>query len=175
MKLLLFITFFIATTIGAPVQNLGDQVVRQEQVVLNVLYKGRNLNVWKQDINNYSRFYVTPLCIIDLNSFSCDKNAYQIPARWVFSFKVKLWDFEVATLVQKALKQKNIIAQPGDIIILPMQSVRVGLRNPTPNIKVDYKWTPFGDQSLVMTFELYPKDEAFCHTMVGFLYFTNFF
>uniref|UniRef100_A0AC34FI63 Uncharacterized protein n=1 Tax=Panagrolaimus sp. ES5 TaxID=591445 RepID=A0AC34FI63_9BILA len=145
MKFLLFATFFfIASAKAAPVQNLGDQVIRQEQVALFVLYKGRNLNVWRQDIDGYSRFYVTPLCIVDLNSFSCNKNEYQVPSRWVFSFKVKLWDFDVATVVQKALKQKGISAQTGDIIILPMQSVRVGLRDATPNIKTDNKWTPYG-------------------------------
>lgn len=54
-----------------------------------------------------------------------------------------------------------------------MQSVRVGLRDATPNIKTDNKWTPYGDQSLVMTFELYPKNENFCKKMV-FFSFLNF-
>uniref|UniRef100_A0AC35G9U0 Uncharacterized protein n=1 Tax=Panagrolaimus sp. PS1159 TaxID=55785 RepID=A0AC35G9U0_9BILA len=150
-----------------PVQNLWDQIVRQEQVVLNVIYKGRQLNVWKQNINSYTRYYVTPLCNIDMTSLSCEKDEYSATPRSVFSFKVKLWDFQVATIVQKALKRKNITAETGDIVILPMQFVRVSIGNPNPNMEADEQWTSFSDEPLSMSFRVFPKDEQFCQKMLS--------
>uniref|UniRef100_A0AC34G077 Uncharacterized protein n=1 Tax=Panagrolaimus sp. ES5 TaxID=591445 RepID=A0AC34G077_9BILA len=171
MKLLLFATLFFIISVttgspaGAPVQNLWDQIVRQEQVVLSVTYRGRILNVWKQGINNYTRFYVSPLCNIDVNSFSCEKDVFHDPPRMIFGLKIKLWDFQVATVVQKALKQKGISVETGDIVILPMQFVRIKLDAPNSYMEADDKWKSFGDEPLVMAFQLYPKDEVVCQTM----------
>lgn len=101
-----------------------------------------------------------------MTSLSCEKDEYSVTPRSVFSFKVKLWDFQVATIVQKALKRKNITAETGDIVILPMQFVRVSIGNPNPNMEADEQWTSFSDESLSMSFRIFPKDEQFCQKMV---------
>uniref|UniRef100_A0AC34F7C0 Uncharacterized protein n=1 Tax=Panagrolaimus sp. ES5 TaxID=591445 RepID=A0AC34F7C0_9BILA len=139
-----------------------------EQIFLSVEYNGRRLNVWREDVHNYTRFFVTPLCVLDTSSVKCiqDKYSYENPN--VFSFYIQLWDADAAGIVQLALKQKGIEVLPSDIIPLPMQMVRLSLnRNEKlSEITVDDRWRSYQGQPNGILFDLWIRNKDFCTEMV---------
>uniref|UniRef100_A0A914PJX1 Uncharacterized protein n=1 Tax=Panagrolaimus davidi TaxID=227884 RepID=A0A914PJX1_9BILA len=141
-------------------------VVKQEHVFLTVEYEKRYLNVWRQDIHGYSRFYVTPLCVIELNSIGCTRDEYSNVHRHIFEFNVKLWDSKAAKVVQNAIEQKNISVALSDILPLPMQMVRIGLAGKDSIVEADNEWRSNQDQLHVMAFEMYTRHEQFCNKMM---------
>uniref|UniRef100_A0AC34FYK9 Uncharacterized protein n=1 Tax=Panagrolaimus sp. ES5 TaxID=591445 RepID=A0AC34FYK9_9BILA len=139
-----------------------------EQVVLSVEYNERHLNVWKDDTHGYSRFYVTPLCVIDISTINCKKDEYSDVHRYVLNFYLKLWDSAAARTVELALKQKNFTVRASDILPLPMQMVRLGIgKHVTSNIKVENQWRSHQDQPNVVAFEIFTKHKHFCDKMVN--------
>uniref|UniRef100_A0A914Q9M9 Uncharacterized protein n=1 Tax=Panagrolaimus davidi TaxID=227884 RepID=A0A914Q9M9_9BILA len=139
-----------------------------EQVILSVEYEGRHLNVWKDNTQGYSRFYVTPLCILNTSLTTCIKDEYSDEHRHIFRFYVKLWDSSVAKTIQLALKHKNITAKASDILPLPMQMVRLGLGpDVTSQIYSSHHWRSHQDQPNILMFELYTRHESFCNKMLS--------
>uniref|UniRef100_A0A914QV00 Uncharacterized protein n=1 Tax=Panagrolaimus davidi TaxID=227884 RepID=A0A914QV00_9BILA len=145
--------------------SLWDQIVKKEHVFLTVEYENRYLNVWRQDSNGYSKFYVTPLCFIELDLISCSRDEYSSIHRHIFGFNLKLWDSKAAKVVQNALKEKNINASLTEILPLPMQMVRIGLSG-NDFVNSDNEWRSNQDQPHTMPFELYTRHEHFCNKMV---------
>uniref|UniRef100_A0A914Q3Z1 Uncharacterized protein n=1 Tax=Panagrolaimus davidi TaxID=227884 RepID=A0A914Q3Z1_9BILA len=139
-----------------------------EQIFLSVEYNGRRLNVWREDVHGYDRFFVTPLCVFDTSSVKCIQDKYSSENPNVFSFYVQLWDADAAGIVQLALKQKGIEVQPSDIIPLPMQMVRLSLnRNEkTSEITVDDRWRSYQGQPNGILFDLWTRTTNFCTKMV---------
>uniref|UniRef100_A0A914PP08 C-type lectin domain-containing protein n=1 Tax=Panagrolaimus davidi TaxID=227884 RepID=A0A914PP08_9BILA len=107
--------------------SLWDMVVKKEQVFATVEYEKRYLNVWRQDSHGYSKFYVTPLCVMEIDSIRCSRDKWSNVHRHVFGFNVKLWDSKAAKVVQNALKETNVNVSLSYSLPLPMQMVRVGL------------------------------------------------
>uniref|UniRef100_A0A914Q536 Uncharacterized protein n=1 Tax=Panagrolaimus davidi TaxID=227884 RepID=A0A914Q536_9BILA len=147
--------------------SLWDQVVKKEQVFLTVEYEKRYLNVWRQDSHGYSKFYVTPLCVMELDLISCSRDKWSNIHRHVFRFNLKLWDSKAAKVVQNSLKQKNVNASLSDILPLPMQMVRIGLGGKDLIVDVDNQWRSNQDQPHVMIFELYTRHEHSCIEMIS--------
>uniref|UniRef100_A0AC35FI71 Replication protein n=1 Tax=Panagrolaimus sp. PS1159 TaxID=55785 RepID=A0AC35FI71_9BILA len=147
--------------------SLWDQVVKKEHVFLTVEYEKRYLNVWRQDSHGYSKFYVTPLCVMELDSISCSRDKWSHIHRHVFRFNLKLWDSKAVKVVQNSLKQKNVNASLSDILPLPMQMVRIGLGEKDLIVDVDNQWRSNQDQPHVMIFELYTRHEHSCNEMIS--------
>uniref|UniRef100_A0A914PMQ4 Uncharacterized protein n=1 Tax=Panagrolaimus davidi TaxID=227884 RepID=A0A914PMQ4_9BILA len=146
--------------------SLWDQVVKKEHVFLTVEYEKRYLNVWRQDSHGYSKFYVTPLCVMELDSIECSRDEYSHLHRHIFRFDLKLWDSKAAKVVQNALKQKNVEASLSDILPLPMQMVRIGLGGKDLIVEADNQWRSNQDQPHSITTGLYTRHEHFCNKMV---------
>uniref|UniRef100_A0AC34FAE8 Uncharacterized protein n=1 Tax=Panagrolaimus sp. ES5 TaxID=591445 RepID=A0AC34FAE8_9BILA len=162
---MLFLAF--SATISSDI-SLWDHVVKMEQVILSVEYNGRHLNVWMDANHGYNRFYVTPLCVIDIESINCKRNEYSNVRNHVYSFYLKLWDSSAAQMVEIALKQKNVTVKASDILPLPMQMVRLGVGNQiTSKIQVEKHWRSHQDQPNVIIFELFTKHKHFCDKMVN--------
>uniref|UniRef100_A0A914ZEJ5 Uncharacterized protein n=1 Tax=Panagrolaimus superbus TaxID=310955 RepID=A0A914ZEJ5_9BILA len=125
--------------------------------------------MWRQEANGFTRYYVTPLCILDLSSLSCSKETFTQSRKIAFHFNVKLWDHDIATVVQKHLRQKHIEAELGDIFILPMQSVRYGQKGKIIKVKPDYAWRPYGDVPFEMTFKMYALGPQICKNLIDLI------
>uniref|UniRef100_A0A914QJD8 Uncharacterized protein n=1 Tax=Panagrolaimus davidi TaxID=227884 RepID=A0A914QJD8_9BILA len=169
MRLLKIFALFLVVNIYANYAegtSLWDLVIKKEQVVLTVEYQGRYLNVWRQDTHNYSRFYVTPLCVMEIDTISCSFDEYSREHRHIFEFNVKLWDLKAAEVVKAGLHRKNIAAELADILPLPMQMVRLGLGGTNLIPEIDNQWRSNQDQPHVMDFEMYTRHEHFCDKMV---------
>uniref|UniRef100_A0AC34FA24 Uncharacterized protein n=1 Tax=Panagrolaimus sp. ES5 TaxID=591445 RepID=A0AC34FA24_9BILA len=163
---ILYLTF--STFTSADDSNLWDLVVKQDQVLLAVTYRGRTLSVWRQQVSGqqFSRFYVTPLCIFDSKDVSCDKDAYSTGHPWIFNFKLTLWDLKAADVVKNALKEKGFQAETSDIFILPMQKIRTGIDKTGKKLLADKRWRPNQDQQWVIPFEMYPNNNNTCQQML---------
>uniref|UniRef100_A0A914PJY8 Uncharacterized protein n=1 Tax=Panagrolaimus davidi TaxID=227884 RepID=A0A914PJY8_9BILA len=147
--------------------SLWDMVVKKEQVFATVEYEKRYLNVWRQDSHGYSKFYATPLCVMEIDSIRCSRDKWSNVHRHVFGFNVKLWDSKAAKVVQNALKETNVNVSLSHILPLPMQMVRVGLGGTDLIVEVDNKWRSNQDQPHVMAFEMYTRHEQSCNEMVS--------
>uniref|UniRef100_A0AC34FJ25 Uncharacterized protein n=1 Tax=Panagrolaimus sp. ES5 TaxID=591445 RepID=A0AC34FJ25_9BILA len=149
--------------------NLWDHVVKMEQIILSVEYNGRQLNVWKEETHGYTRYFVTPICVMDTSSVKCVNDKYFNDKRFAFSFYVQLWDYDAAKVVKLALKQKGFEAEASDIIPLPMQMIKLSInRNLPPEIKLDNNnWKPHQDQQNKIRFELGLENQTFCDEMVS--------
>uniref|UniRef100_A0A914PLV1 Uncharacterized protein n=1 Tax=Panagrolaimus davidi TaxID=227884 RepID=A0A914PLV1_9BILA len=141
-----------------------------EQIIISVEYHGRRLNVWKEDAFGYTRYFVTPICVMDTNSVKCVKDKYSNVDRFAFSFYVKVWDSDAAKAVQLKLKQKGFKAEASDIIPLPMQIVKLSINHAilSPEVQLDNnKWKPHQGQQNRILFEIGLKNETFCNEMVS--------
>jgi hypothetical protein len=168
LQSLFLLLFLVSSNYGVEPEtmSLWDQVIQKKHVLLTVEYHGRYLNVWQQTSHGYNRFYVTPLCVLDLDSISCSRDDYSHIHRHIFAFDLKLWDSMAAEAVKKALEKKNIIAEISDILPLPMQQVRIGLSETDTIPEVSNKWRSNQDQPHVMSFELYVRHQHFCEKMI---------
>uniref|UniRef100_A0A914YP38 C-type lectin domain-containing protein n=1 Tax=Panagrolaimus superbus TaxID=310955 RepID=A0A914YP38_9BILA len=140
---------------------------KKEQVFLTVEYEKRYLNVWRQDSHGYSKFYVTPLCVMEIDSINCLRDEYSHAHRHIFGFNIKLWDSKATKVVQNALKQMNVNSSLSNILPLPMEMVRIGLGGTNLTVEVDNQWRSNQDQPHVMDFEFYTRHEHFCNKMIS--------
>uniref|UniRef100_A0A914Z1I1 Uncharacterized protein n=1 Tax=Panagrolaimus superbus TaxID=310955 RepID=A0A914Z1I1_9BILA len=151
--------------------NLWDQIVKMEQIVLSVEYHGRRLNVWKEEVHGYNRFFVTPICVMDTSSVKCTQDKYSNFNRFALKFYIQLWDSDAAKVVQLSLKQKGFEVEASDIIPLPMQMVKLSINRDvalSSEIKLDNNnWKPHQTQQNRILFEFGLENQTFCNEMVS--------
>uniref|UniRef100_A0A914DJS2 Uncharacterized protein n=1 Tax=Acrobeloides nanus TaxID=290746 RepID=A0A914DJS2_9BILA len=135
-----------------------------KQVEASVEYNGRFLRVWKEEKQNYSRYFVTPLCELISSSIKCSQDDYSKDQDYTVSLSLRLWSHKAAEFVKLAIAQKGVNISIDDIYPIPMQMYRLGT-NKRLIFEIDNQWRLNQHQHKEVIFDLRTKNKDFCEKM----------